>query len=306
MFNDHLRRFGGLDVQDWEPGHPLPDPARAMPRIAVAYDDPQPWPDKLAAYVGLPGAAGTRGLVVGQWHKEMSTGESPAPMVAALAGAATTLTNLEVLFVNDVTVEESEVSWFQNTDLSPLTRAYPNLHHLTVRGGLGLRLPGLSLPRLRLLVIESGGLSAELVRDVMAASLPALEHLELYLGTDEYGGTSSVTDLAPLLSGGLFPALRSLGLKDCDYQDDVARAVASCPLLDRLEVLDLSLGTLSDVGGEALATSPGVRRLRRLDLHHHWLSEPMMARLQSLGPEVDLSDRQDPDDDDYRYVAIGE
>jgi hypothetical protein len=86
----------------------------------------------------------------------------------------------------------------------------------------------------------------------------------------------------------------------------VAQAVAAAPLLERIEVLDLSLGTLGDVGAEALLASPVVKRLRRLDLHHHYISSPtIIARLANLGLDVDLSEVQT--EGDYgRYVSVGE
>ena len=40
----------------------------------------------------------------------------------------------------------------------------------------------------------------------------------------------------------------------------------------RLKTLDLSMGVLSDVGAEALLAGQPLTHLRRLDLHHHFLS----------------------------------
>ena len=83
----------------------------------------------------------------------------------------------------------------------------------------------------------------------------------------------------------------------------------------RLEVLDLSMGTLGDDGAAALLGGQPLTHLRKLDLHHNYLSEPLLRRLRetlgSAGVELDL-DRDDADwdeDDDgtvHRYVAVGE
>jgi hypothetical protein len=140
---------------------------------------------------------------------------------------------------------------------------------------------------------------------VSAAILPALEHLELWLGTDGYGGTVTVPDLEKILSGSLFPRLTYLGLRDSDIADAVAAAVAQSPLLERIEVLDLSMGTLGDEGVEALLASPALTRLKKLDIHHHYCSLEMVARLEGIGIEVDASERED--EGQYgRYVAVGE
>ena len=38
-------------------------------------------------------------------------------------------------------------------------------------------------------------------------------------------------DFAPLFAGGLFPKLKTLGLPDCEYADELAAAVAQAPTL---------------------------------------------------------------------------
>ncbi len=163
---------------------------------------------------------------------------------------------------------------------------------------------------LRSLAFEASNLPREVVRAIGLSSLPALEHLELWLGTEEYGANTTVADLKNILSGKPTPALRYLGLRNSEIADDVAEALAKSPLLERLEVLDLSLGTLGDPGAEALLAIPGLRRLKKLDIHHHYVSPALVERLQALGIEVDAGDPQeaeDPDDPEaYRYVAHSE
>ena len=53
--------------------------------------------------------------------------------------------------------------------------------------------------------------------------------------------------------------------------------------------------------------NPAIARLKRLILHHHYISPELREKLAALGPEVDLDDPHEPDsDDDYRYVAVSE
>ena len=40
----------------------------------------------------------------------------------------------------------------------------------------------------------------------------------------------------------------------------------------------------------ALLTAPEIRRLKRLDLHHHFCSPEMVEQLKDLGIDVDTSD----------------
>ena len=141
----------------------------------------------------------------------------------------------------------------------------------------------------------------------MASELPALESLELWLGTPGYGGDVTVEDLQPLLSGDLFPALKHLGLRDSEIVDQIADALKSAPILERLNSLDLSLGTLSDTGGKALLANPRLKTLKQLDLHRHFLSEEMMISLKREFPSVNVDDPQGSDTDaEERYVAVSE
>lgn len=206
--------------------------------------------------------------------------------------------------------EENEISWILQGDLSPLLAAYPELEYFGARGGNNLQLGIMRHEHLRSLVIESGGLRSNVVQDVLSSHLPALEHLELWLGTENYGASTRIEDLAPLFTGQLFPNLRYLGLRDSDLSDEIAQEIAKSPLLERIEVLDLSLGILSDKGARALLQSPALRRLKKLDIHHHYCPDEVIQQLQGLGIAVDVGGQEEAEDEDYRfegrYVAVGE
>ena len=316
--SEHLTQFGGFSVTAWAPEqskdteeryggpfvHELGDPATTIHRISVDFDSEDTWVDQFRTFLAQSGVEHIQGLVVGGWQADDSE-TTPGDVIEALVAARETLPKLRVLFFGDITYEENEISWIQQGDLSPLLSAYPHLTHLGIRGGEGLSLGTVRLPELRELIIQSGGLSAEVVREVASAKLPDLEHLELYLGTDNYGATSAPDDLTPLLTAEHFPKLRYLGLKNSDYQDAIAQMFAQAPVLDRLEVLDLSMGVLTDEGAAALLGSQRVRTLKKLDLSHHFMTEGLVAQLQALGDFVDLGDAQDPDDE-WRFVALGE
>jgi hypothetical protein len=218
------------------------------------------------------------------------------------------LTNLRALFLGEMTSEECEISWIQQSDVTPLLRAFPRLEVLRVRGGTGLALEPVRHESLRELAFETGGLPGAVARAVGACDLPALRHLELWLGVDEYGGDATVEDLAGVLAGTGLPQLRSLGLMDAEIADLAAEALASAPVVARLERLDLSMGILSDVGALALLGGQPLTHLRALDLSHHYLSEEMSAAMveRLVGVEVDIRDRQVPDEDGDRYVAVDE
>ncbi|UBV45240.1 STM4015 family protein (plasmid) [Deinococcus taeanensis] len=302
--HEHLTAFGGLQVVDWALGDPLPDPAIAMARLGVEWDDPVSWTERFRTFLELPGVAAVPGLVVGWWSAEDSD-VAPTEVLEALVTARDRLPQLRVMFFGDITSEENEVSWIQQADLSALLAAYGDLTHFGVRGGNNLSLGRLDLPELRHLIIQAGGLPGEVIREVMSARLPRLEHLELYFGAENYGATGRADDLAPLLDGTLFPALRYLGLKNGEFQDELAQLLADAPVLEGLQTLDLSLGTFSDEGAAALLRSPRAAQLKQLIIRHHFCTPDMVARLKQLGPDVDAEEAEDPDDE-WRFVALGE
>jgi hypothetical protein len=308
--NENVTEFAGRRVEDFDAQVGLAAPERIAYRLRLDYDA---WeggtrvPDLLRCLLDDERAPALKALVIGAWDFESSN--DPAPIVEMLAGAGPRLSALEALFFGDIVMEEQEISWIQQGDLSPLWAALPSLRVLRVRGSQGLAVGAIRHARLEELAFESGGLPRKIVEAVVAAELPNLRHLELWLGEGNYGYESSIDALGPLLRRDRFPHLRYLGLKDCEEQDAVARAIAASPLLERLEVLDLSMGTLGDEGAQALLGAPGLRRLQKLDIHHHYVSPALVSQLQGLVREVDASEAQESDKDGEeqdRYVAVAE
>lgn len=304
-FSEHLGTFGGKPVVDFQLGAGFENPERTVPRLRVDYDAEETAVDLLRDLLATGGADRLTGLVIGAWSGEMYD-VAPTDIIAALVEAADQLPGLTALFLGDVTYEENEISWIQQTDLSPLWEAFPRLEIFGARGSQGLSLGKLHHDRLKSFTIESGGLPRSVVQEVGESQLPELEHLELYLGTSNYGGDATVDDLEPILAGKLFPKLKYLGLRDSEIADDVARAVAKAPVIERIEVLDLSLGTLGDDGAKALLESPSIKRLKKLDLRHHYLSQNVMRKFSALGILVDLDDAAGDVEADDRYVSVGE
>ncbi|OLT25105.1 cytoplasmic protein [Actinomadura sp. CNU-125] len=242
-------------------------------------------------------------LLIGYW------GESDDVTYPALllAEAAASFPKLDSLFFGEITAGESEISWIVHGDISPIVRAFPGLRRLDVRGSDGLVFEPFESDALEVLRFESGGLPASTVRTVAACGLPNLRRLDLWIGVNAYGGDVSMDDLAPVLSGERFPSLRHLGLENAEWQDEIAAAVAAAPVVARLESLGLARGMLTDTGAEALLSGQPLTHLRRLDLHHHFLSDAMMARLRNAlpGVEIDLGDQGDPEGA-YFYVQVAE
>lgn len=252
-----------------------------------------------------PEAATLTSLTIGDWGQAYEN--SSEDVVQALVKYSASFPALRKLFIGEMGYEECEISWINQSDLSPLFPAYPQLQSLTVQGGTDLRLSSLQHDKLEELIIITGGLGKNVLADIATANLPNLQKLELYLGVDNYGFDGGLEDLLPLIEPDKFPKLTYLGLKNSEIEDEIAAALADAPILDQLETLDLSLGTLSDTGAEALLASERIKGLKLLNLSHHYMTDEMVKRWKDSGLPVDVSDKQQGDEeDDWRYPSITE
>jgi predicted DNA-binding WGR domain protein len=306
--DEHPSKIIHRRIADFDAEVGLKDAAKGVAyRLHVDYDDADGFAEKWSQLSADERFGQLQALVIGSWDSEMGSGTTSDEVMTTLVAAKDQLPDLRVLFLGDVIQEECEMSWIEQADFAPVVNAYPKLEHLRVRGP---RVMGvLKAPNLRSLALETGGLDRGVVQSLASSELPELEYLELWLGTDDYGANVTVEDLAPLFSGKLFPKLRYLGVRDAELADAVAKALATAPIVERIRVLDLSLGCLGDEGAEALAASPAIASLERLDVHHHYMTDVGVKALKGLGIDVDVSDKKTPDDwgdELHRYVAVGE
>jgi len=302
---EHATLFAGLPIVPYE-GKSLPDPKKSAILIGLGsecYEPEEPLSTLFEKFLNAKGLDQVSALVIGTWEEMHDAGGSEE-IVQTLVNAKTKLPNLKALFLGDITYEECEISWIVQTNLAPLLAAYPKLEHLRVRGGNGLSLGPLKHAGLRSLTVETGGLSGQVVDQVAKSELPELAHLELWLGEENYGADWTFDQLNPILSGKKFPKLQYLGLRDSEKADEIAAAVAKSAIIQRISTLDLSMGTLGDVGGKALLAAP-LQNLKKLDLHHHYLSESVMKEFRGLAVEVNLDEREE-EDEENRYIAVGE
>ncbi|WP_067534041.1 STM4015 family protein [Nocardia crassostreae] len=316
---DHLKEFYGLRVVDFPDAA---DKKKALPaagsvawRIGVeAWDAKGPWAESFARFLDTVDATRVRALIVGMWKDTYDN--SPDDVIEALTEAREQLPALRAIFLGDITYDECEISWIQQGLVSPLLEAFPALQEFGVRGGQNLVFTALEHENLRKLVVQTGGLPGEVAREIANSELPALTHLELWLGTSQYGGDTEIPELAPIFAGTNLPSLKYLGLRNSEIQDEVCAALATAPVVARLTELDISMGVLTDDGAAALLSGQPLGHLKSLDMHHNYLSMDMRDRLrQTLEPsgvllnlDEDGAEEDEDEDEDqvWRFVAVGE
>jgi hypothetical protein len=263
--------------------------------------------ERLEQLMEDPRVGELRALVIGHWEHEAGD-----DVPGFLLGAAPQLTALEALFVGDISCDENEVSWIEQFELGRVVNVFKSLKVFKARGGMGLGLTGMDNPTLETLIVETGGLGAEVVHAVAAAKLPNLKHLELWTGSSGYGSSVAFEDLKPLVIGSdypenkyPFPKLEYLGIRNCEHADEVAELLRDAPVMGQLKVLDLSLGILTDRGMAALIENPKIELLASVIIDQTYATPDMVERLEARGVVVSAGELREGEDD-YWYVEVGE
>jgi uncharacterized protein (TIGR02996 family) len=263
----------------------------------------------LAALVKSPAARLLRALNIG-----MIDHEYPVTLEKAIASItkAGKLESLRELFIGDFEYpDESEISWVDVGSIAKVLPVVPKLRALTVRGA-AIGLGKLEHDTLESLTIETGGLPRQAVASLGKCRLPKLRRMEVWFGRDEYGGNGNVGQLKGLFAGTGLPALEHLGLRNCEFADDLAAALAKSKILPRVRSVDLSMGTLHGPGAEAIVKNAAkFQHLESLDLDENYIPDDHCARLsEALGKIVNIGSQEAPDDwgdgELHYYTSVGE
>lgn len=330
----HLTQFANRPVQDIRPGQSLTITPGMAYALRCDYDDDDMM-DRIEALLATEGVQQIEALIFGVWgdSEGVCTGESSSAwLVQKLVDIAGDLPNLKALFIGDITSEECEISWLIQSDMSPILRAYSQLEVFQVRGGTGLEFApremavsetSQTIPQvhasgpiaegdrheqLKALIVETGGLGQDTFQQICAWDFPALEHLEIWFGDENYGGNCWTRDLPPILEELRFPNLVYLGLRNSRFTHEMIDDLLRSPLLGRLQVLDISLGTLDDASATKLMDCPAIRDLGILNVAESYLSGAMIDELQTLGIQVVTHGQRTEEDygEGDRYCAISE
>lgn len=254
-----------------------------------------------------PEFANLKEVVIGCWGEAWDDGEGADQIINDIIENKEKFTHIKSLFIGDMDFEECEVSWIIQGDYEKLFESMPQLEKLTIKGSTGLKLGKVNASNLRSLEIICGGLPKEVIQSVRDAKLPALEELRLYIGVEDYGFDGSIADIKELLEKSDFPKLKILGLCDSEIQDEVCEAVLSSKYIRQIKRLELSMGSLTDKGGQLLLDKlPEFPNVKELDVHYHYLSDDMMEKLENLPIQVDTDEQNEPDewDDEVYYYPM--
>ena len=298
----HAETFFGQRVVDFAYGDELKKSA-AVYRLGQDYDAKESQVALLDDFLAKTTTATLEALILGAWSNAAE--DDPQAFLDRLVERQPELTELKALFIGDMSSEDCEISWIKQGDYGKLLKTFHGLETLRIRGTDGLVLPAFEHHSLRELALETGGLPTKIVRNIQNSTMPALRHLELWLGDDGYGFDGKLADYAELLRHIRPDRLKYLGLRNSQIADELAEHIAQQPWLGSLHTLDLSMGTIGDKGAAALIASPYLAGLKVLDLNHHYISKPLITSLRALPLQLRIDEAQEEDDGD-RYVEVSE
>ena len=194
------------------------------------------------------------------------------------------------------------LSWTTTGPLERVWSLYPGLTSLDITAG-NVSLVDFHLPALERLRIETCYLTLDNIAALANAELPALRSLELW-----YGEVSALGPTLALVDS--LAHVTELGIVNTTFTDELAEALSRSPVLARIEVLDLSRGTLTDAGALAIANAHAEGRapkLRAVDIRECYLTETGVAALEACKLAVRSNEqRQVEEGTTERYCAVWE
>lgn len=251
-------------------------------------------------------------IVIGPWGECWDEAEEGLQVIVdGIVENKEKFAHIKSLFFADMDYEDCEVSWIIQADYSKLWEAMPQLEKLVIKGSTDLELGEIVHENLKHLEVICGGLPGYVMESIQKAKLPSLQKLLLYIGVEDYGFDGDITTIQKLLAESDFPKLTYLGLTDSEIQDEIAEAVLNCKYIGTITALDLSMGALTDKGGQMLLDKlPEYPNVKQLELEYHFLSDDMMKKLKALpGVQVNVEDQQRADDyngEIYYYPMLTE
>ncbi len=281
------------DVQGWPYGLQLRWEHGFIAAARVRRDGLGEAEPVLELLLGHRSARFLRELVIGCHHGGDQRNERMAEVL--LYGSPTPAPPLRKLYLadfDDSEIDNIDISRCPLGDLSGLGEIYPLLEDVILKGRGDVELGALALPRARRFALRTSTLTRRTLRTILDAPWPELVDLELWFGDPSwhYGAECTLDDVLPLLGERGLPKLRALRLMNATFTDELCPRLLDSPRVRTLEVLDLSLGTLSDAGADVLvAGRDALAHLRALKITESCLGDAARARLYASGLPIDES-----------------
>lgn len=282
-------------------------------RFAYSYEEAEAGKkasDMIEDIMADPDFAQLEEIVIGSWGEPWDDDGGAQPIVDDIVANKDRFSHIKSLFIGDMDYEDCEVSWIIQADYSALWEAMPQLEELTIKGSNGLTLGNVKHENLKSLNIICGGIPKAVIEEIQNAKLPELRRLQIYVGVEDYGFDGDINTIKNFLEKSDFPNLVYLGITDSEIQDEITEAVLNSKYMKSIKTLDLSMGALTDKGGQLILDHIGnYPNVENLDLHYNYLSDKMAKKLQELSINVNVEEQEEADEYDgeiYYYPMLTE
>jgi hypothetical protein len=196
--------------------------------------------------------------------------------------------DLKALFFGDVDKHKYRKTKVKIFDLHRILEIYPKLELLQIRGNIqteALPILGVRHESLQTLIFETACANIFFIESLFYASFPVLEYLELW-GMKKYTHEQYYNIICLLEKS--FPNLKYLGLISGEGIDELIDLLVESPIIDRILILNLSMGSLTDRGARILINCPAIDRLHSLDVSHNCITRDLVRKLSKLSCNVKL------------------
>lgn len=232
-------------------------------------------------------------VIIGKWDELL---EDTQKLVDDIIKNKFKFKNIKSFFIGDIAYDEFDMYCIEQGNYEEFLKTFNDLEYLKIQGSNELKFGKINNQNLKSLEIICCGLSCNVIEEISKAELPKLEKLNLYIGLENsgYGFDGDIENIKELINSlSNFKSLKYLGINNSKIQDDIVKEVLQNNIVEQLEVLDFSNGTLSDEGGQLiLDNKEKFKNLKYLDLHYHFLSDEMIKKLEKLLFKVNLEEKE--------------
>lgn len=172
IISDRHRIFANRKIREFEPNIGIRDPGTNTYALRTQRRSHQNIINQIKTLLEDPQANKIEALVLGMWISSSFVDRSSKILVNALVEARHQLSSLKALFIGDIEDEEMMISSIQQSNISPVLEAYPNLEILQIRGSEELKFSPIKHDNLKALIIESSGLNRQTIAELCQLQLP--------------------------------------------------------------------------------------------------------------------------------------
>ncbi len=291
---DYATKFANREIIEFDPKIGIDSTADNTYALRVGANKQTENIEKLQIFLRNPLINQVEALVLGHWYT------SCLDVIDLLLDAQSQLTNLKALFVGDCNyLKENGFYAMLNYDISYILLVYQHLEVLHIRCTnchrkskdiFTLNISPIKHENLKALIIESNT-NHDFINDFYNLELPALEYLELRMARREYD-YYQFNQLMTVINTN-FPKLKYLGLRNsCD---ELTFALINFPIIENLVELDMSAGTMTDMGAEALLNCPAIHQLDTLDISYNGINCEMIEKFKQLDINLIFKSNMPPD-----------